>query len=345
MNEKRGTADEKKNNRTAPPDPAAEWSGFMKILVTPTSLQPGKNEPVLAVLRAFSDDLIFNASGRPLAEDELIPLLKDCDGYIAGLDFVTEKVIRSCPRLKAISRYGAGYDRVDIEAAKKMGTPVTNTPGVNAQAVGELAFALILSIARRIPYLDTETRDGKWVRSTGMELKGKTLGIIGLGAIGKVVAMCGQGFHMDIIAYDPYIDNRYCKEHQIRACSFDETIQHSDVITLHLPLNKQTRHIIGREAIGRMKPGVILVNTSRGGIIDEDAAFEALKSGQLGGLGLDAFETEPPEDSPLFRLDNVVVTPHTGAHTKEATLNMASSAVKNLIDVLSDRDCPYIVNK
>ena len=312
MNEKRGTADEKKNNRTAPPDPAAEWSGFMKILVTPTSLQPGKNEPVLAVLRAFSDDLIFNASGRPLAEDELIPLLKDCDGYIAGLDFVTEKVIRSCPRLKAISRYGAGYDRVDIEAAKKMGIPVTNTPGVNAQAVGELAFALILSIARRIPYLDTETRDGKWVRSTGMELKGKTLGIIGLGAIGKVV---------------------------------DETIPHSDVITLHLPLNKQTRHIIGREAIGRMKPGVILVNTSRGGIIDEDAAFEALKSGQLGGLGLDAFETEPPEDSPLFRLDNVVVTPHTGAHTKEATLNMASSAVKNLIDVLSDRDCPYIVNK
>lgn len=328
-----------------PPDLAAEWSVYMKILVTPTSLQPGKNEPVLSILRTFCDNLIFNTSGRPLTEDELIPLLKDCDGYIAGLDFVTEKVIRSCPRLKVISRYGAGYDRVDIEAAKKMGIPVTNTPGVNAQAVGELAFALILSVARKIPYLDTETRDGKWVRSTGMELKGKTLGILGLGAIGKVVAMCGQGFHMDIIAYDPYIDNQYCQEHQIRACSFDDVIGQADVITLHLPLNEQTRHMIGRKAIAGMKAGAILVNTSRGGIIDEDAAFEALKSGRLGGLGLDAFETEPPENSPLFGLDNVVVTPHTGAHTKEATMNMAASAVKNLIDVLSDRDCPYIVNK
>lgn len=317
----------------------------MKILVTPTSLQPGKNESVLATLRTFSEDLIFNTSGRPLTEDELIPLLKDCDGYIAGLDFVTEKVIQSCPHLKVISRYGAGYDRVDIDAAKKMGIPVTNTPGVNAQAVGELAFALILSIARKIPYLDTETRDGKWVRSTGMELKGKTLGIIGLGAIGKVVAMCGQGFQMDIIAYDPYIDNAYCEEQKIMPCSFDYVIQHADVITLHLPLNEQTRHIIGRKVIAEMKTGTILVNTSRGGIIDEDAAFEALQSGQLGGLGLDAFETEPPEDSPLFNLDNVVVTPHTGAHTKEATMNMASSAVKNLIDVLTDQDCPYIVNR
>ena len=317
----------------------------MKILVTPTSLQPGKNESVLGILRTFSDDLIFNTSGRPLTEDELIPLLKDCDGYIAGLDFVTEKVIQSCSKLKVISRSGAGYDRVDIEAAKKMGIPVTNTPGVNAQAVGELAFALILSIARKIPYLDTKTRVGKWVRSTGMELKGKTLGIIGLGAIGKVVATCGQGFHMNLIAYDPYIDNAYCKEQNIKACSFDEVIQQADVISLHLPLNEQTRHIIGRNAIAGMKPGAILVNTSRGGIIDEDAAFEALQSGRLGGLGLDAFETEPPEDSPLFGLDNVVVTPHTGAHTKEATLNMASSAVKNLIDVLSNRECPYIVNK
>lgn len=317
----------------------------MKILVTPTSLQPGKNEPVLADLRAFSDDLVFNTSGKPLTEDELIPLLKDCDGYIAGLDFVTEKVIRSCPSLKAISRYGAGYDRVDIRAAKKMGIPVTNTPGVNAQAVGELAFALILSAARKIPYLDTETRGGKWVRSTGMELKGKTLGIIGLGAIGKVVAGCGQGFHMDIMAYDPYIDNAYCKKQNIKSCPFEEVIWQADVISLHLPLNEQTRHIIDRKALAEIKPGAILVNTSRGGIIDENAAFDALKSGRLGGLGLDAFETEPPENSPLFGLDNVVVTPHTGAHTKEATMNMASSAVKNLIDVLSGRDCPYIVNK
>lgn len=316
----------------------------MKILVTPTSLQPGKNEPMLDILRSFSDDLVFNASGRPLTEEELILLLHDCDGYIAGLDFVTEKVINACPRLKAISRYGAGYDRVDIEAAKKKGIVVTNTPGVNAQAVGELAFALILSLARRIPYLDAETRNGKWIRSTGIELKGKTLGIIGLGAIGKVVAACGQGFHMNVISYDPYISDAYCREHSIDICSFDDVIQHADVISLHLPLNEQTHHIINKKTISEMKPNVILVNTSRGGIIDEAAAFEALQSGRLGGLGLDAFETEPPKNSPLFELDNVVVTPHTGAHTREATMNMAASAIQNLIDVLSDRDCPYVLN-
>lgn len=346
MNKKRSITDEKRIAELRRPiDPAAEWSGFMKILVTPTSLQPGKNDTALAVLRTFTTDLVFNTSGKPLAEDELIPLLQDCDGYIAGLDFVTEKVIRSCPKLKAISRYGAGYDRVDIQAAKERGIIVTNTPGVNAQAVGELAFALILSIARRIPYLDTGTRKGKWIRSTGMELKGKKLGILGLGSIGKVVAACGQGFHMDVIAYDPYINIAYCNKNNIEAADFDYVLKNADVLSLHLPLNEQTRYIIGKDAIEKMKPGSILINTSRGGIIDEDAALEALQSKHLGGLGLDAFETEPPKASPLFGLANVVVTPHTGAHTKEAIMNMASFAVQNLIDVLSDRGCPYIVNK
>ena len=317
----------------------------MKILVTPTSLQPGKNEEALDALRQFSEDLVFNEAGRPLTEDELIPLLKDCDGYIAGLDFITEKVIRSCGRLKVISRYGAGYDRVDIEAAKEKGIRVTNTPGVNAEAVGELAFSLFLSVARRIPYLNQSTRDGQWVRSTGMELKGKTIGIMGLGAIGKVVARCAKGFEMKAAAYDPFINEDYCAEHEIGVCSFDEVIERADIISLHLPLNDSTKHLIGADAIDRMKPGAILINTSRGGIIDEDAACQALKSGKLGGLGLDAFEIEPPEGSPLFAFDNVVVTPHTGAHTREATDNMAFASIRNLTDVLSGKECPFIVNK
>lgn len=317
----------------------------MKILVTPTSLQPDKNSKALETLRAFSDNLVFNQLGRPLSEDELIPLLRDCDGYVAGLDFITEKVIRSCQRLKIISRYGAGYDRVDISAADARKIPVTNTPGANAEAVGELAFSLILSVARHIPYLNNSTRSGGWVRSTGMELKGKTIGIMGLGAIGRVVARCAQGFEMNRIAYDPYIDEAYCKEKRIQARTFDEVIEQADVISLHLPLTDSTRHLIGRKAIAKMKPTAILINTSRGGIIDEDAVYEALKEKRLGGLGLDAFEVEPPANSPLFELDNVVVTPHTGAHTKEATENMANLAVQNLIDVLSGRECPYIVNK
>lgn len=316
----------------------------MKILVTPTSLQPGKNDKALSVLRKFTEDLVFNTTGKPLSEDALIPLLKDCDGYIAGLDEITEKVIAASPGLKVISRYGAGYDRVDTEAAKRYGIKVTNTPGVNAQAVGELAFGLILAAARKIPYLSSETRKGAWVRSTGIELKGKTLGIVGLGAIGKVVAACAQGFGMKVLAYDPYINVSYCSSHEIDAVSFEELTSRSNVVSLHLPLLDSTYHMMNAEAIGRLPDGAILVNASRGGIIDEDAAYEALKSGKLSGLGLDAFEKEPPGDSRLFEFDNVIATPHTGAHTREATEHMAELSIRNLVDVLSGRECLYIVN-
>ena len=302
----------------------------MKILVTPTSLQPGKNEEALSVLREFAEELVFNTAGKPLSEEELLPLLKDCDGYIAGLDEVTERVMAECPRLKVISRYGAGYDRVDIKAARQYGIKVTNTPGVNAQAVGELAFGLILGLARKIPYLSDETRKGAWVRSTGVELKGKTLGILGFG--------------MEGLAYDPYINEKYCSSHAIEAVSFEELMSRSNVVSLHLPLLESTYHLIDREAIARLPEGAILVNASRGGIVDEDAAYESLKSGKLFGLGLDAFETEPPKASKLFEFDNVIATPHTGAHTREATANMAELSIRNLMDVLSGRECPFVVS-
>ena len=317
----------------------------MKILVTPTSLQPDKGSAALEILKEYSDDLIFNTKGRPLTEEELIPLLKDCDGYIAGLDFITEKVLESCPKLQVISRYGVGYDRVDIEAAKKKGITVTNTPGVNAEAVGELAFALILAVARKIPYLDSSIRKGEWVRSSGFECLGKTICIVGLGSIGKVVARCAKGFGMAICAYDPYIDPVYCKEHQIEPVSLEAGLKRADIVSLHLPLTDSTRHMIDQKAIANMKDGVVVINTSRGGIIDEEAAYEALKNGKLGGLGLDAFEMEPPKDSKLFEFDNVVATPHTGAHTAEATCNMANCAVKNLIDILEGKGSPYIVTR
>ena len=315
----------------------------MKVLVTPTSLQPGKNETALERLRAFTDDLVFNSTGKPLQEADLIPLLRDCDGYIAGLDSVTEAVLAACPRLKVISRYGAGVDRVDLAAAKARNIAVTNTPGANSEAVGELALTLMLSVARQVPYLDRSTKEGGWLRTTGMELKGKTLGIMGLGSIGKVLARSAQGLDMTVLAYDPYINADYCAAHNIRVCAFEEVLRQADVISLHLPLNDETHHLIDDRAIRQMKPTAILINTSRGGIIDEEAALAALKENRLGGLGLDAFEVEPPKDSPLFAFPNVVATPHTGAHTREATDNMARMAVDNLIAVLSGEDCPYII--
>ena len=317
----------------------------MKILVTPTSMKPDSVSPALDKLRDFADTLVFNPYGRPMTEDEIIPLLKDCDGYLAGLDFITAKVLEACPSVKAVSRYGAGYDRVDLEAAQRLGVTVTYTPGANAEAVGELAFALILSVARSIPYLNAQTKSGAWVRSTGMELKGKTLGVAGLGAIGKVAARCAAGFGMNVAAYDPFINEAYCREHQIQVCSYEELLACSDVITLHLPLNQETYHFIDQKAISKMKDGVILINASRGGIIDEDAACEALSSGKIAGMGLDAFEQEPPTDSRLLAFDNVIATPHTGAHTREATLNMAHMAVDNLIATLKGEPCPYVLTK
>jgi len=316
----------------------------MKILVTPTSLQPERSSEALERLSAFCDNLAFNETGKPLEEDALIDLLKDCDGYIAGLDQVTKKVLENCPNLKGISRYGAGYDRVDINAARKLGIQVSNTPGANAQAVAELSFALLMSLARRIPYLHSQTANGKWVRSTGTELYGKTLGILGLGAIGKRVAACAKGFRMKILAYDPYIQEDYCREHEIISSNFNILIREADFITLHLPLNNNTHHLINKDVIAAMKSSVIIVNASRGGIVDEEAAYQALTAGKLGGLGLDAFEQEPPEASPLFTLPNVVTTPHAGAHTKEAATAMADMAVDNLICILEGKGCKYIIN-
>jgi D-3-phosphoglycerate dehydrogenase len=315
----------------------------MKVLVTATSLRPDRPNQALEQLNRFADKVVFNPHGRPLAEDELIPLLEGCEGYIAGLDFITRKAIEGSAVLRVISRYGAGVDRVDLEAAKARGVLVCNTPGVNAQAVADLTLALILSVARRLPFLDRNTREGRWPRSTGIELYGKTMGILGLGAVGKAVAKRAAGFAMKVLVYDPCLDEGYAKNEGIIPADFDAVVRAADFLCLHLPLTPQTHHIISGKVMEAMKPGAIIVNTARGGLIDERAAYEFLQSGRLGGLGVDVYEEEPPQGSPLFTLDNVVLTPHTASHTVEATAAMASLSVQNLIDVLSGRDCPFIV--
>lgn len=316
----------------------------MKILVTPTSFKPDKGGRALELLRSFSGEIVFNPREKPLSEDELIPLLSGCEGCIAGLDFFTGKVIENAPALKVISRYGVGVDRVDLKAAKEKGVVVCNTPGVNANAVADLTFAMLLCIARKLPFLDRKTREGEWPRTIGFEPDKKTIGILGLGAVGKAVAKRALGFSMKIMACDPLINTEYAAANGITAVTFDELIREADFLSIHVPLTDETQNIISAEVMKNMKKGAVIINTARGGLIDENAAYEFLKSGHLGGLGLDVFDTEPPGPSPLFTLDNVVVSPHTGAHTIEAITAMAELSVKNLIDVLSGRDCPYIVN-
>lgn len=313
----------------------------MKILVTASPLQRDQNHPSMELLRSGGYEFCWNTTGKPLSGDALIEHLKGCCGCLAGVDFFTKDVLSACPELRVISRYGVGYDRVDIEAAREMGIAVSNTPGVNAQSVGELTMGLLLAVARRIPQLDRSTRNGQWAQYTGVELFGKTVAILGFGAIGRVVARCCTGFGMHVTAWSPHIDQNYCVTNGIEVRPFPEILEAADVVTLHMPLTEETRNLIGVEAIARMKPGAILLNTARGGIVDEDAACTALKEGQLGGFGLDAFSVEPPGDSPLFDLPNVVVTPHTGSHTREGTNQMAFLSARNLLDLLEGRLCSH----
>lgn len=316
----------------------------MKILVTPTSLCKTPDAPVLDSLRQFAEEIVFSPYGHPLTEAELLPLLDGVDGYLAGLDWITDSVVRQMPpSLKVISRYGVGYERVAVQAAAERGIVVTCTPGANAESVADMTFALLLAVARDIPALDRRLRAQEWPRTVGVELFGKKIGILGLGAIGKRVARRAGGFSMSVLAYDPYIDAVYAASHEIQVCTLHNLLEQSDFISLNLPLNEQTRNILDAAAFARMKPGVIIVNTARGGLIDEDAACAALAAGRIGGLGLDAFEKEPPGHSPLFEMEHVVVSPHAGAHTREAVDRMAQMAIQNLIDVLSGRDCAFKV--
>ena len=315
----------------------------MKILVTPTSFMPDSETAAMKKLKEFSDSLVFNTTGKPLSEDALLPLIDGCDGCIAGLDPYTAKVIESAKCLKVISRYGVGVDQVDLLAARANNVVVCNTPGANSQAVADLTFGLMLCLARKLPLLDRKTREGEWPRSNGIELHGKTIGILGLGAVGKAVAKRASGFSMKVLTYDPYINIEYARANGIISTDFDTVTREADFLSLHMPLTDETKREISLDVMKTMKKGVIIVNTARGGLIDEEAAYELLVSGHLGGLGLDVYDEEPPKKTPLFKLENVVLTPHTAAHTAEATANMAEMSVRNLIDVLSGRDCQYIV--
>lgn len=316
----------------------------MKAFVSTTSfLKPG-GAAARELLESFFHEIVYNELGVPLKGAQILDKLDGCDAYIAGLDYITRDVIEKMPpTLKVISRYGVGVDRVDLAAASERGIAVTNTPGANARAVCELAFALMLAAARNLPALHNAVEAGAWPRSQGFELGGKTLGILGLGAIGKLLALRAKAFEMRVVAYDPYFDQAFGKAHGIQNLPLEELLPQAHILSLHLPLNEETRYLMDARRIAMLPRGALLINTAQGGLLHEAAAAEALKSGQLGGLGLDAFEEEPLGDSPLKGLPRVVFTPHTGAHTEEAVHNMAMLSVRNAIDVLSGRPCPHLL--
>ncbi len=310
------------------------------VLVTPTSF--GRHDRILRrQLEAMVGRVRYNPGTKPLAEHELCHMIGDVDGYIAGLDEITRSVIEAAPRLKVIARYGVGVDNVDLAAARERGIVVTNTPGTNSSSVAELAIGLMLALARQIPAADRGTRNGEWPRLEGWALEGKTVGLLGLGAIGKGVAMRLQGFGCQVIAYDPYLDATFAATHHVEPCSLEQVLARSDVVSLHVPLTPQTQNVVDAHFLAQMKPGAFLINTARGELIDEAALLAALQSGHLRGAALDAVASEPPRlDHPLLALPQVIVTPHIGAHTDCATIAMGRAAITNCLAVLQSREPP-----
>jgi D-3-phosphoglycerate dehydrogenase len=315
-----------------------------RLLVTPTSY--GKNDSRLKTeLEAQVGEVIYNPTGKPLASVEVAKLLPGIDGYIAGLDGIDENALKSADRLKVIARYGVGVDSVDLAAARKKGIVVTNTPGANSVSVAELALGLMLALARQIPEAVEAVHQGKWPRYSGISLEGKTIGILGFGAIGKQLARRLSGFDCKVMAYDPFVDAAYAKENRVELAPMDEVVTQADFISLHLPLLPETRGIVNESFLSKMKKGSFLINTSRGEAVDEDALLKALQSGHLKGAGLDAFTVEPPDPkNPLLALPQVVVTPHLGAQTDGATSNMGWLAMRDCLAVLKGEKPVYQVS-
>lgn len=318
----------------------------MKILVaSPAFCQPGLAE-LTRHLEGLVDEVIVNPYGRTLQKDEILELWQNADGIIAGIEPYSRDVLEQAPAtLKVITRYGAGYNSVDIEAAARKGIKVANTPGVNARAVADLTLGLMLAIARRIPQYDARTRRGEWSRYVGIGLSSSILGIVGLGAIGKEVALRAAGFGMQIIAYDPEFDADFASAHGIRQVDIDELYRSADFISLHVPVLPQTEHMINAETLNKMKPTAFLINAARGELIDEEALLQALKNNTIGGAALDVFETEPLRQSPLFELENIVVTPHLAGHTGESEYLMGKLSIENTISILKGEECKHIVNR
>lgn len=260
----------------------------------------------------------------------------------------TSELMDISPKLKVISRTGVGVDNVDVESASKKGIMVLNTPKANALSVAEHALTLICSLAKYTVFLNKQVKDNNFKARRlylPVDLDGKTLGLIGLGNIGKMVAeKCNLAFNMKVIAYDPFVSNT---ENYIQLCkSPEEVYKNADFLSIHLPLVPETKNLINQDVFSMMKKSSFIVNTSRGGIINETDLFNALKDGTIAGAALDVFESEPPvEDCPLFQLENIILSPHSAALTKECTLRVAKCAVQGVIDYLSDRQPEFIFNK
>ncbi len=272
-----------------------------------------------------------------LSPAELRAIIGDYDGLaIRSASKVTRELLEAAPNLKVVGRAGIGVDNVDVKSATARGVVVMNTPNGNAITTAEHAIAMMFALARQIPEASASTRAGKWEKNRfmGVELTAKVLGLIGCGNIGSIVADRAQGLKMRVIAYDPYLTDKRALALGVEKVELDDLLARADIVTLHTPLTEATKNILSRDNIAKLRKGARIINCARGGLVDEAALADALKSGHIAGAALDVFETEPATDSPLFGLDNVVCTPHLGAATAEAQENVALQVAEQMSDFL-----------
>ena len=294
------------------------------------------NDKGIEILNKFSDTDVITG----LKENELIQKIPEYDALIVRSETkVTKSIIEAGSNLKVIGRAGVGVDNIDIQSATSKGIAVVNSPTGNTIAAAEHAFALMLSLSRRIPEANQTMKEGKWNRSSfmGAQLQDKTLGVIGLGKVGVEVVKRANAFGMKILGYDPYISNELAKSLSVNLVELDEIYKNSDFITLHIPLLESTKGLIGLNELKKMKPTTQIINAARGGLIDEDALYEALANNIISGAAVDVFVDEPTQNQKLVDLPNLVSTPHLGASTSEAQVEVALEVVQEVLDVLDGK--------
>lgn len=318
---------------------------MQRVLLTTTSFQdiPGDHH---RLLESAGFEIVRERG--PLPEARMLELAGDFDAFLCGDDEITRAVIeKSLPRLKVISKYGIGLDKIDVEFATEKKIPLGFCPGVNHTTVAEHTFGLLIALYRHIVTECNHVRSGDWKRLTGHELLGKRIGIVGLGRIGKEVAIRARAFGMEVIGFDIYWDEDFAAKHQVtRGSSISDVLSNADILSLHTNLTAETRYMVSEKSIAEMRKGVVILNCARGELVDTDAMVAGLNSGQVGGYGADVLEVEPPPSNhPLFSTPNTVLTPHIGSRTYESVVRQATMATQNLINLLQGEPALAQANK
>ena len=315
-----------------------------KVLVTVSNYSVNCAE-AKSLLEKNGFEIIEYKLGRPFTFNEIEEAIYEVDAVIAGTDTWNEDVFKIAPNLKVISRFGVGVDNIDLDKAREYGIKVTNAKGMNANAVAELTVGLILGVIRNLPHLNNSLHKGNWDRFMGRDLKGKSVGLLGFGAIAQKVAKILMGFDVDLFAFDKYPDQGKAKDLSVYITSMEEILKKSDIVSMHLPSLKETYHIMGFEEFAMMKDGAYFINTARGALVDEIALYDALKTGKLTAAAVDVYEEEPAEASnPLFQLDNIICTPHTAAETFETYTKVSMITAQAIIDVINGKTPENLLN-